>query len=278
MNQLIYITHKIHKALEEGREVCLVFLDVSKAFDRVWHSGLLHKARCMGIEGNLFDWLCDYLKDRKIRAVINGQKSDWLSTNAGVPQGSILGPLLFLIFVNDITEGIESDIHLFADDTSLLEILENYNEAYAKLNRDLNRLSLWADRWLITFNATKTVYLKVSRKQNQAPNPLLRLKGKIIKEVQTHKHLGLTFNSTLTWNDHIDKLVTKAAQCVGLLRRICREVPRECLEILYKSMIRPLLEYGDVIYDGTAETHTKRLESVQRQAAITCTGAPLAFE
>jgi hypothetical protein len=154
-----------------------------------------------------------------------------------------------------------------------MEILNNYQESYARLNRDLNRLSTWADRWLITFNAAKTVYLKVSRKINQAPKPILKLKGEVIKEVESHKHLGLTFNNTLTWSDHIDKLVTKAAQCVGLLRRICREVPRECLETLYKAMIRPLLEYGNVIYDGSADSHTKRLENVQRHAAITCTGA-----
>jgi hypothetical protein len=227
----------------------------------------------MGIEGDLFEWLNDYLNERKIRVVVNGQKSEWLNTTAGVPQGSILGPLLFLIFINDVTEGIESDIHLFADDTSLMEIINNYNESYAKLNRDLNRLSTWADRWQITFNAAKTVYLQVSRKINQAPKPILKLKGAIVKEVQSHKHLGLTFNNTLTWTDHIDKLVNKASQCVGLLRRICREVPRECLETLYKAMIRPLLEYGDVIYDGSAESHTKRLEDVQRDAAITCTGA-----
>ena len=273
INQLIYITHKIHKALEDGQEICLVFLDVSKAFDRVWHSGLLHKSRCMGIEGNLFEWLCDYLHGRKIRVVVNGQKSNWLNTTAGVPQGSILGPLLFLIFINDVTEGIESDIHLFADDTSLMDILYNYIESYARLNRDLDRLSSWADRWLITFNAEKTVYLTISRKVNPAPKPNLKLGGVPIKEVQTHKHLGLTFNDTLTWTDHIDKLATKAAQCVGLLRRISREVPRECLETLYKSMIRPLLEYGSVIYDGSAECHLQRLEDVQRQAALTCTGA-----
>jgi hypothetical protein len=236
MNQLLLITDKIHRALEDGHEICLVFLDVSKAFDRVWHSGLLHKARCMGIGGTLFDWLCDYLQDRRIRAVINGQKSEWRNTTAGVPQGSILGPLLFLIFINDVTENIESDIHLFADDTSLMEILENYNQSYAKLNRDLNRLSVWADRWLITFNAAKTVYLKISRKVNPAPKPILKLKGVEIREVLTHKHLGITFNTTLTWGDHINKLVTKAAQCVGLLRRICRDVPRQCLEILYKAM------------------------------------------
>ena len=273
INQLLFITNNIYKALEDGKEICMVFLDVSKAFDRVWHSGVLNKLRCMGIEGRLFEWLCDYLSDRKIRVVINGQKSEWLRPNAGVPQGSILGPLLFLVFINDITENIESNINLFADDTSLMEIIENYVESYAKLNRDLDRLSTWANKWLVTFNATKTVYIKISRKLNPTPNPILRLNGEIIKEVSSHKHLGLTFNQTLTWTDHIKLLSSKAAQCVGLLRRICRDVPRECLEILYKYMIRPLLEYGDTIFDGSADSHLKKLENVQRQAALACTGA-----
>jgi exonuclease III len=273
INQLLYITNNIHKALESGKEICMVFLDVSKAFDRVWHSGVLNKLRCMGIEGRLFDWFCDYLSDRKIRVVVNGQKSEWLRPNAGVPQGSILGPLLFLVFINDITLNIESNINLFADDTSLMEIIENYVDSYAKLNRDLYRLSTWANKWLVTFNANKTVYIKISRKVNVTPKPILYLNGEIIKEVSTHKHLGLTFNQTLTWSDHIKLLSSKAAQCVGLLRRICRDVPRECLEILYKYMIRPLLEYGDVIFDGTADIHLKKLEDVQRQAALACTGA-----
>ena len=273
INQLLLITDKIHKALESGKEICMVFLDVSKAFDRVWHSGLLHKLRCLGIDGKFFDWICNYLKDRKIRAVINGQSSNWTNTTAGVPQGSILGPLLFLVFINDITQNIESDIHLYADDTSLLDIIENHQLSYAKLNRDLNRLSNWASKWLVTFNADKTVFLQVSRKLNPAPKPILKLKGALIKEVTTHKHLGLTFNQSLTWSDHIGNLVTKAACCVGLLRRISRKIPRQCLEILYKSMVLPIMEYGDVIYDGSADSHLDRLEKVQRQAALCCTGA-----
>ena len=259
VNQLLYITDKIHRALEDGKEICLVFLDVSKAFDRVWHAGLLHKLRCLGVEGSMFEWLCDYLSNRKIRVVINGQSSTWKNTTAGVPQGSILGPLLFLVFINDITANIESDIHLFADDTSLMDIIENHINTYAKLNRDLKRLSLWSKKWLVTFNATKTVYLQVTRKLNPSPKPRLILDGEQIKEVMTHKHLGLTFNGTLTWSDHIVQLVSKASKCIGLLRRISRDVPRQCLEILYKSMIRPLLEYADIIYDGSADNQLKRL-------------------
>jgi hypothetical protein len=273
INQLLLITDKIHKALESGKEVCMIFLDVFKAFDRVWHQGLIYKLSCLGVEGTLLSWMKNYLMDRKIRVVINGQTTEWESTNAGVPQGSILGPLLFLVFINDIVNNIESDIHLFADDTSLMDIVDDHILSYSKLNRDLTRLSTWANRWLVTFNATKTVFLQVSRKVNQAPKPNLILNGMAIREVQTHKHLGLIFNNTLSWNDHIDSLVTKASRCIGLLRRINRDVPRECLEILFKSMIRPILEYCDIIYDGSPDTHLKRLESTQRQAALTCTSA-----
>jgi hypothetical protein len=273
INQLLYITDKMHKALEEGKEICMVFLDVSKAFDKVWHAGLLHKLRCMGIEGNLFEWFCDYLSDRKIRVVINGQNSTWLPTDSGVPQGSILGPLLFLIFINDITSNIESDIHLFADDTSLMDIIDNHIMSYSKLNRDLKRLSNWSKNWLVTFNATKTVYLQVTRKHAPSPKPILMLNGQVIREVTSHKHLGLTFNNTLTWTDHINNLVTKASRCIGLLKRLHRDVPRRCTEILYKSMIRPLLEYADIIFDGSSDTDLDRLENTQRQAALTCSAA-----
>jgi hypothetical protein len=184
-----------------------------------------------------------------------------------------LGPLLFLIFINDITSNIESDIHLFADDTSLMDIIDDYLLSYSKLNRDLKRLSNWSNNWLVTFNATKTVYLQVSRKLHPSPKPILKLHGQIIKEVQTHKHLGLTFNNTLTWTDHISNLVTKASRCIGLLKRLSRDVPRQCTEILYKSMIRPLLEYADIIFDGSSDTDLDRLENTQRQAALTCTAA-----
>jgi hypothetical protein len=271
--QLVHITDKIHKALEAGKEICLVFLDVSKAFDRVWHAGLLHKLRCLGIEGTLFEWLCDYLSDRKIRAVINGQSNEWVNTTAGVPQGSILGPLLFLIFINDITRNIESDIHLFADDTSLMDIIHNHQQSYARLNRDLYRLSSWASTWLVTFNATKTVFLQISRKHNPAPKPILILNRTRVKEVDTQKHLGLTFNTTLTWSDHINTTTTKAGRCVGLLRKISRDIPRECLETLYKSTIRPIIEYAGVVFDGCTDTCANRLENIQCQAALACTSA-----
>ena len=123
MNQLILVTHKIYTAIDNGQYVSIALLDISKAFDRVWHRGLVNKLKTIGIRGQLLKWLTDYLENRCQRVVINGVQSPWLTIKAGVPQGSILGPLLFLVYVNDIVTNITSDIYLYADDTILMRIV-----------------------------------------------------------------------------------------------------------------------------------------------------------
>ena len=127
----------------------------SKAFDRVWHDGLVHKLKILGIAGNLLKWLTNYLKDRLQRVVINGANSDWIKILAGVPQGSILGPLLFLIYVNDITLDIHSDIYLYADDTILMKILSDPIVDIQTINSDLDTLNYWAQQWAVSFSPTK---------------------------------------------------------------------------------------------------------------------------
>ena len=128
-NQLLNIYHMFCKAVDNGKEVCVVFCDISKAFDRVWHKGLLFKLAAVGCSKSLLRWFTSYLSGCRQRVVINGMISDWPSIFAGVPQGSILGPLPFLIFINDIVNNIQSNIRLFGDDTSLYIIVENPNTA-----------------------------------------------------------------------------------------------------------------------------------------------------
>ena len=133
-----------------------MFCDISKAFDRVWHRGLLYKLRRAGITGSLLSWFSHYLQDRKQRVVLPGASSNWSSVQAGVPQGSILGPLLFLLYINDIVEDIHSSIRLFADDTSLYIIVEDPLDAAVTLNSDLSKIHRWASQWLVTFNPSKS--------------------------------------------------------------------------------------------------------------------------
>ena len=156
VNQLVDIYNSFCKALAEGKEVRAIFCDISKAFDRVWHKGLLYKLQTVGITGHLLQWFTDYLNNRKQRVVLPGVFSHWTDLKAGAPQGSILGPLLFLIYINDIVRNINSSIRLFADDTSLYIIVENPIQAATILNSDLSKIYTWASNWLVTFNPSKT--------------------------------------------------------------------------------------------------------------------------
>ena len=137
INQLLSITHDIYQSLDQGYEVRGVFLDISKAFDKVWHKGLIHKLKQNGIGGPLLKILTDFLKSRKQRVVLNVQHSSWSDVLAGVPQGSILGLLLFLIYINDLSDGLRCNSKLFADDTSLFATVHNINKATNDLNNDL---------------------------------------------------------------------------------------------------------------------------------------------
>ncbi len=273
VNQLLFLTHKIHEALDQGKEVCMVFLDISKAFDKVYHDGLIHKLQTMGIIGPLLDWFRSYLHERKQRVVLNGQTSSWQHTNAGVPQGSILGPILFLVFINDLVSILQSNPFMFADDTSLLEVIENVVESSIRLNSDLAALQDWAAQWRVIFNELKTVFMLLSRKLNRPVFPPLYMNNTQLRQVESHKHLGLTLSQSFSWDDHITDVCSKANKRIGILKRLSRTLSRRSKETVYLSFIRPILEYGSVIYDGCSKKLENVLEGVQRQAALACTGA-----
>ena len=171
INQLVKLSDTILKSLDQGKEVRMVFLDAAKAFDKVWHAGLLFKLKQLGIEGSILNWIESYLSDRSQSVVINGSRSEILPLQAGVPQGSVLGPLLFLVYVNDINRDITSNISLFADDTSLFDIVHNPELTAQKLNEDLAKLQVWAAKWQVTFNPSKTEVITFSNKRKLINHP-----------------------------------------------------------------------------------------------------------
>ena len=196
--QLIEVYHHFCSAIDRHKEVRVVFLDISKAFDRVWHAGLLFKLQSAGISNNLLAWFKDYLTDRQQRVVINGQSSDWANIKAGVPQGSVLGPLLFLLYINDISHVIQHcQIRLFADDTCLFIEVDNREDAADKINKDLQNLFEWSKEWLVNFSDAKTNSLIISNKQDLNRNPHVSMNNIPIKEVRSFKYLGLTFTQNL---------------------------------------------------------------------------------
>lgn len=272
VNQLVDITNDFGKALDSGKEIRVIFCDISKAFDRVWHKGLLFKLKQLGISGNLLNWFENYLTGRVQRVVLNGSNSDWLPIEAGVPQGSILGPLLFLIFINDIVDEINSVIKLFADDTSLYLVVNKPDEAATILNTDLEKISSWASMWLVTFNPQKTESLVISRKQYKPIHPPLLMNNQQIQTVNSHKHLGVTIANDGSWHGHIEHIISKAYKRLNIMRKLKFIVNRFTLEKLFISFIRPILEYADVIWDTKNLGLINRLETVQLEAARIVTG------
>ena len=159
INQLLAITHETYKYVDACLDVRAVFLDISKAFDKVWHQGLLYKLEQNGISGSLLETLTDLLKDRKQRVVFNEQNSSWENAEAGIAQGSILGPLLFLIYFNDLPDNLSTNVKLFADDASLCPV-HYITISSCDLNYDLNRVREWAFQWKMSFNPVRESFRK----------------------------------------------------------------------------------------------------------------------
>ena len=272
VNQLTYLYHTFCEALDAGKEVRAVFCDISKAFDRVWHAGLIHKLEAAGVAGEVLLWFRNYLSDRRQRVVLPGASSDWAHIRAGVPQGSILGPLLFLVYINDIVEEIGSHIRLFADDTSLFIIVDDPVTSAARLNTDLEKISRWAITWLVTFNPTKSESFLVSRKVNRLIHPNLYMQNVQIEEVECHKHLGVCLSNDCSWHQHITYIKEKAWCRINIMRKLKFQLDRKSLETVYIAFIRPLLEYADVIWDNCSQYEKDDLEKIQIEAARIATG------
>ena len=272
INQLINLTNKIYKGLDDSEEIAVIFLDLSKAFDRVCHSKLLYKLEKIGIRGKLFEWIRSYLSGRSQRVVYAGKTSEYLEIFASLPQGSILSPLFFLIYINDIEENIVCDISLFADDVSLMQTFKNTPDLENIINKDLETLNNWATQWNMDFNPAKSEMLIISNKKLKS-KPRIVLKNSTVKQVTHHKHLGLHFSEDMKWSFHIDQTIKKVNKKLGLLRRQSHALNKQQRIDIYKTMIRPMLEYGSAIIDNCSTNDKVKLEHVQRTAALICTGA-----
>lgn len=269
--QLLEIFDRICKSLDNMDITCMVFCDISKAFDRVWHDGLLQKLQSYGIRNGILRWFRSYLTNRSQCVVLNSSKSSLRSVTAGVPQGSVLGPLLFLIYINDISDKLTCFTRLYADDSSLLSTSKDIHYIENEMNNDLKELSEWSNKWLITFNPDKTEAMLFSNRLTES-YPEIKFENRLVKYVDTHKHLGLSLSSNAKWNDHIDNLMLRCSKMVGILRKLKFTLSRKCLNAMYLSFVRPILEYADVVWDGITDNQSCRLERLQNEAARMVTG------
>ena len=197
----------------------------------------------------------------------------WTSIKAGVPQGSILGPLLFQVYINGIVENINSSIRLFADDTSLYIIVDDPIDSANQLNNDLQRIHLWAKTWLVTFNPAKSESVIFSRKRNKPYHPPVFMNQTEIEEVTSHKHLGVVFSNDCSWHEHLGYIKSKAWTRINIMRKLKFKLDRRSLQTIYFSFIRPVIEYSDVVWDNCTLYEANELEKMQLEAARIVTGA-----
>ena len=288
VNQLISITHTIFEAFDcnPPLDVRSVYLDISKAFDRVWHEGLIYKLKRCGISGQLLSLIQSFLDGRKQRTVLNGHCSTWGDILAGVPQGSILGPLFFLVYINDLTEDLKCNVKLFADDTSLFTVAREPGEAANHMNHDLGLIRQWAQDWRMSFNPDpqkQAVEVLFSRKRSEIDHQVILFNNIPVTKVDEHKHIGIILDKKLSFSAHIKSAISKTRKGIGLLKYLSKYLPRHTLNELYKLYVRPHLDYGDVIYHIPAKVCEfsqniflpnlmEKLESVQYSAALAVTG------
>ena len=279
VHQLLSITFDIYKSFDANPslEVRGIFLDMSKAFDRVWHEGLLFKLKRLGLSGKFYGLINSFLSNRRQRVILNGQSSKWYPIKAGVPQGSILGPLFFLVYINDLPKGLLCNAKLFADDTSIFSVVKDHLNCTKKLSEDLSKIFQWAYKRKMSFNpdVSKQVQEVIfSRKKNIKNYPIVSFNNLPINRKSTQKHLGLLLDEKLNFSEHINKKLKKAAKSINLLRKLNLSLRRSAHLIIYKSFIRPHLDYGDIVYDQPNKSSlSEKIESLQYNAALAITGA-----
>ena len=260
----LLLTSEWSAALDAEKATAVVALDIEGAFDRVWHAGLLAKLRGAGVDGPLLQLFSDYLRERHLKVLVDGQESRVQPVRAGVPQGSCLGPLLWNVYVNDLLHLIPS-MRAYADDLTLSHAFSPGEETASAqhMNATLSRIASWGSKWQVRFAPHKTQMLTVSRTRT----PLsLTLEGVAIQPRDKVDVLGVTYDSALTFRCHIERLAREASGKLAALRRISWLLDGRGLEVLYKAQVRSSLEYSCLAWGGAASRHLSLLDRVQARA------------
>ena len=275
LSNLLSSLEEITKLYEEGFPIDEIFLDLSKAFDKVPHQRLLYKLRCLGINGNLLNWIESFLTNRRQRVKINRSYSHWSKVKSGVPQGSVLGPILFILYINDLPNTIKASCRIFADDTKLIQAIKTKEDS-ERLQKDLNSLAEWSDTWKLQFNPAKCHVLHIGKKNIDST---YTMNGEELVTVTEEKDLGCIISNDLKQSANIKHHISKANKLLGMIRRTFSFLDKEVFLLLYKTYIRPRLEYCQQACYPYLAKDQDALEKVQRRATkLVRTIADLPYE
>ena len=266
VTQLIETLEDWTKELEKGNNLDVLYCDFRKAFDSVPHKRLMMKVRSYGIGGDIAKWIEDFITERKQRVHINGHKSSWADVSSGVPQGSVLGPLLFVIFINDLPEAVKCGVKMYADDTKIYAVINNKGDS-KKLQEEINKLFKWSVTWQLMFHPDKCHILKLGNLHEDFVYTMGTEDNKsILVETEEEKDLGIVIDNKLSFSSHYEKIVNKANKLLGIIRRNFTYIDSVNFKLMYKAIIRPTIEYGATVYNPILQQDINKIESIQRRA------------
>ncbi len=263
--QLINTYQDLYQALDNNIQTDIAILDFSKAFDVVPHKRLMHKLHHYGIRGSVHKWIGNFLQNRKQCVVVDNTKSSSVRVTSGVPQGTCLGPILFLTYINDISTNVNCQIRLFADDCLLYKTIKSEQDQLT-LQHDLNTLEQWSKTWGMSFNPSKCYILSTSKKDPKH-HRFYTLCGEVLEHHTDNAYLGVLLNQHISFTNHINNINSKANSTLGFLSRNLRRCPPKLRETAYKSLVRSKLEYASIVWDPHQQKDIDKLERTQRKAA-----------
>ena len=268
---LIEATDSWSLNVDRGFVNAVVFLDLKKAFDTVNHAILLSKLQAYGIRDSANQWFCSYLRNRMQTCLVNCNKSSETYLPCGVPQGTILGPLLFLLYINDLPNCLmHSQPRMYADDTSITYASNDVEEIERCVNIDLDRIRIWLAANKLTLNTTKTEFLLIGSRQRLSTlerNPIIEINKFPIKHVSTSKSLGVHIDGNLSWECHINEISKKIASGISAIKRIRYFLPFEILLNVYNSLVQPHFDYCNVVWGNCSKNLSSKLQKLQNRAA-----------
>ena len=262
VTQLCFLINRWQVAIDRGEGVEAIFLDLSKAYDRVSIPGLIYKLSRVGFSQAALKWFSSFLTDRQQRVRVHGSESSWETVKSGIPQGTVLGPTLFLLYINDLPQSLLNECALFADDTTAYGLGKLSKTICSSLSSDMDSAADWAKTWGMLFNAEKSEHLSI-RQISSSPSSSdshVIMGGIQIPKVMEHKHLGITIQCSLKWSRHICNVYTACARRVGILRRLKRKLQPSTILKIYTGTVRPIMEYACAIWSGGPTAKLKKLQ------------------